>query len=132
MLNHFVKKPKNLFLLDSLGAMLTAFFLFVVLSNCNGYFGMPKTKLTYLSAIAICYCLYSATCFFFLKENWTTFITVIAVANILFCTLTMGFVIRYYNQLTTIGLAYFLAEIIIICILVFIEGTVVTKIKKIE
>jgi hypothetical protein len=130
ILNNILKKPKIIFLIDSVGALLTTFFLFVILRNYSEYFGMPKTILTYLSAIAASFCIYSTTCYLVLKEKWTEFITIISVANILYCALTLGFLILHHSQLTTLGLVYFLLEIIIICILVFIELTVVTKIKK--
>ena len=124
------QKPKTLFLVDSIGAMLTTFFLFVILRNFNEYFGMPKTTLTYLSTIAACLCIYSTTCFFFLKNNWTSFIRIISIANLLYCLLTMGLVIFNYAILTIIGTTYFLAEIIIICGLVYIELNVASAIKK--
>ena len=67
-ISQLAHKPQKLFLIDSLGAMLTAFFLFVVLKNFNEYFGMPQKILTYLSVIAAFFCIYSATCFFLLKK----------------------------------------------------------------
>ncbi len=124
------QKPKILFLVDSIGAMLTTFFLFVILRNFNEYFGMPKTTLTYLSAIAACLCIYSTTCFFFLKDNLTSFIRIISVANLLYCLLTMGLIISNYPILTIIGTAYFLAEITIVCGLVYIELNVASAINK--
>ncbi len=130
MINHLVRKPGTLFLIDSIGAMLTTLLLFFVLRNFNGYFGMPKTALTYLSAIAACFCVYSAICFLFLKENWMPFIKIISVANLLYCLLTAGLLINYYKQLTGLGLTYFWVEIIIICGLVFIERSVANKIEK--
>ena len=130
IINHLTGKPKRLFLIDSLGAMLTSFFLFVVLIDFDEYFGMPKTILTYLSAIAACFCIYSTACFFFLKEYWTPFIRGISIANLFYCILTMGLLIIYYPLLTIIGITYFLVEIAIICGLVYIELNVATAIKK--
>ena len=123
-------EPKKLFLIDSLGALTTAFLLFVVLRNFNEYFGMPERILTYLSAFAVCFCIYSTTCFFFIKENWTPFIKGIGIANLLYCILTIGLIISNEPQLTTIGIAYFLGEIFIICGLVYIELNVATEINK--
>lgn len=129
-INYLTGKPKALFLIDSLGAMLTAFFLFVILRNFNEYFGMPTIILTYLSAIAACFFIYSTVCFFFLKENWTPFIRAISIANLLYCVLTMGLMIVYYPILTIIGIIYFLLEITIVCGLVYIELHVATAIKR--
>jgi hypothetical protein len=125
-------KPKILFLADSLGAMLTAFCLFVVLRNFNEYVGMPVTILTWLSVIAACFCIYSITCFLFVKQRWATFIKGIAMANLVYCILTTGLLLIYYPLLTTIGIVYFLTEIAIICVLVYIELTVAAAIKRKE
>ena len=125
-------EPKKMFLIDSIGALTTAFLLFVVLRIFNEYFGMPERILTYLSVIAVFFCIYSTTCFFVIKTNWTTFIKGISIANLLYCVLTIGLVIFYNPQLTTIGTAYFIGEIAIIIGLVCIELNVATEIKKIR
>jgi hypothetical protein len=123
-------EPQKLFLLDSLGAFTTAFLLFVVSRNFNEYFGISERILTYLSVLAVCFCIYSTTCYFVIKANWTPFIKGISMANLLYCILTTSLVIFYFPQLTTIGIAYFLGEIAIICGLVYIEMNVATEIKK--
>ena len=130
IIHQLAEKPKMLFLVDSLGAMLTAFLLFVVLRNFNEYFGMPKTILTYLSMIAAIFCIYSTACFLFLKDDWAPFIKAITIANLLYCILTIGLVIINFPVLTIIGIAYFLVEIAILCGLVYIEFKAATVIKQ--
>ena len=129
-INDLAKKPSKLFLIDSLGALLTTIFLFVVLRNFYEYVGMPITVLTYLSVIAACFCIYSTSCYFFLKENWAPFIRVISIGNLLYGILTMVLIIIYYAQLKTIGMIYFEIEVIIIGGLVYIELNVATAIQK--
>ena len=68
--------------------------------------------------------------FFVIKAKWTTFIKGISIANLLYCILTIGLIIFYHPQLTTIGIAYFLGEIAIICGLVYIELNVANEINK--
>ena len=130
LINHLIEKPKTLFLIDSLGAILTVFILFVIMRQLNEYIGMPIIVLTYLSFIAIFFCIYSTACFLFLKERWTPFIRLIGIANLLYCALTIGLLIRYYSLLTIIGIIYFLIEIVIICGLSYVELNVATEIKK--
>ena len=130
LINYLAEKQKTLFLIDSLGAFLTSFFLFVIMRQFNEYFGMPKTVLTYLFEIAICFCIYSTICFLFLKRRWTLFIRIIGIANLLYCALTIGLLIKYYPLLTIIGTIYFLIEIVIICGLSYVELNVATEIKK--
>jgi peptidoglycan biosynthesis protein MviN/MurJ (putative lipid II flippase) len=121
IIRQFTLSPKTLFLVDSLGALVTAFFLFAILRTFNEYVGMPQTALTYLSLIAVIFSLYSIACFFLLEANWQPFLRTISIANLLYCCLTMGLVIYYYPSLTILGITYFLAEIIVVCGLVFVE-----------
>lgn len=130
VINHLEDKPKTVFIIDSLGALMTAFFLFVIIRSFNEYFGMPKTVLHYLSIIAVCFCLYSAVCFLFLKKRVAHFIRIIGILNLLYCLITTLLIIKYYPQLTMIGGLYFLFEILIISILAYIELKVAEGIKK--
>lgn len=125
-------QPRILFLVDSVGALLTTLSLFVVLSTFHELIGMPLSVLTYLSILSVCFCLYSAACFLFLKRNWVPFIRIIGIANLLYCVLTMTLVLVYYSQLTPLGVAYFLGEIMIVGVIVYIELHVATAIKKQE
>lgn len=117
----FARKPKTIFLVDGLGALVTASLLFLVLMKFQEYFGMPPGILSILSIIALTFAVYSIFCFLFLTMNWGIFLKAIMIANLLYCCMTMGLVIYYHSVLTTIGLTYFLAEISIIAGLVFVE-----------
>lgn len=128
--NQLVKKPKTLFLIDSIGAFLTALLLFVVLRNLTKYFGMPKNTLTILWSAAACLCFYSAVCFLFLKSKWKLYIKIISFANLFYCMLTSGFLFIHNDEITALCLIYFLLEIAIICLLVCIELTVAAKIPN--
>lgn len=121
LIRHFIEKPKSLFFIDSIGALITVFSLFVIVRQFKAYFGMPEKELTYLSIIAFCFCFYSFSCFLFLKRGFTPFIKLIGIANLIYCALTIGLVIKYYSLLTIIGVTYFLIEIVIICVLSYIE-----------
>jgi len=130
IINQLKEKPKTLFLIDGIGALLTAFLLFVVLSRFEVYVGMSKTILTYLSLIALFFSIYSTGCFLFLKQYWTPFIRGIAIANLLYCLLTIGLLIGNRPFITRIGVSYFLVEVAIILILIYIELKVATAINQ--
>jgi hypothetical protein len=121
MKKNFKLNPRILFLVDGLGALVTAFFLFVVLKIYEEYIGMPQVVLNYLSMIAVLLSFYSMSCFFLLKDQSQIFLRIIGVANLLYCCLTMGLLIYNYQVLTILGATYFLTEIIIICGLAFFE-----------
>ncbi len=121
IINSFSRKPRTLFLIDGLGVALTVFSLFFVLRNYYDYFGIPTNILTYLSVIGLVYCASSISCYFLLKDYWAPYLTIIASSNFLYCILTITFLHSYYNDLTQIGLIYFLCEILIIILLAYIE-----------
>lgn len=129
-INYLMNKPKILFLTDALGAMLTTLLLLVVLRNFNEYFGLPTTILIFLASISMSFCLYSTACFFFLKANWTPFIRIISYANLLYCLLTIGLLIRYNSVVTILGIIYFLVEVVIVYLLVYIELKVATIVRQ--
>jgi hypothetical protein len=91
---------------------------------------MPVSVLTQLSMIAACFCIYSALCFLFLKRNWAPFIQIIGIANLLYCVLTMGVVLIHFQRLTALGIAYFLGEIVIVSVLIYIELNVAGELRK--
>lgn len=124
---YFAENQKTLFLVDSIGAFLTAFNLFVIVRHVNEYFGMPQRELSVLSLIAICFSVYSAACFLFVKGELKPFIRIIGVANLIYCLLTIGLLIKYFPAMTIIGNIYFLIEIVIICGLSYVELHVATK-----
>lgn len=113
--------PKQLFLVDSLGALLSALMLGVVLVRFESTFGMPQKTLYLLSSIACIFFIYSSLCFLYTAENWRRYMKIIAITNLMYCCLTMGLVIYLYQKLTVTGVIYFILEIIVILILVTIE-----------
>jgi lysylphosphatidylglycerol synthetase-like protein (DUF2156 family) len=112
---------KSIFLFDGIGALITTFFMAVILKTFNKYVGMPKIILIYFFAISAVFSLYSFTCFFILKANLQPFLKTIIVANSLHCFLTALLVLCHYQNLTILGMAYFLAELVVIGGLAFIE-----------
>lgn len=125
--NLLTLKPKTLFLIDGIGALLTAFLLFVVLRAFREYVGMPDVILTSLSLIAVVFAIYSIGCCLFLKNTWKPFLTIISTANLLYCCLTTVLVVYYYPLLTILGVIYFSGEIAVICGLVFIELKILSR-----
>ena len=113
--------PKKLFLIDGIGAAITAILLYVVLPRFEEYIGMPQTVLNPLSIIACIYAFYSLTCHFVAGNNWRTLLKIIAIANLVYCALTATLVAIHYPQLTAFGIFYFIGEIVIISSLAAIE-----------
>jgi amino acid transporter len=130
MIDRILIRPTKIFLLDSLGALLTTIIIGVVLTNFQEYIGMPLDILFTLAGVALIFCVYSISCFVFLKKNWKPFLKAIAIANLLYCLATTVLIITFYPQLTILGLLYFIGEIIVIVVLVYFEFLVLNRTKN--
>ena len=109
--------PYQLFLLDAIGAAVTAFMLGIVLPYFQVYFGIPIEVLYLLSIIPVFYAIYSFLCFWQQPKNWKPFLKGIAFANLGYCLLTLGLMFIFSENFTLFGYLYFIGEIIIIVLL---------------
>ena len=119
---------KKLFLLDSLGALLSAVMLGLVLTKYEAFLGMPSKVLHILTIIPCIFSVYSLLFFLIKTKNWRLYLTIIAIANLLYCCLTTSYIIYEYQQLTIWGLMYFIAEIVVVVVLAMYELNI-AKIK---
>lgn len=113
--------PRRLFLMDGLGALLTAFLSGIILPRFEAFFGMPRTVLYGLALLACVYVLWSFCCYLFTPSSWRPFLKAIILANTFYCCLIIGLVCYFFRELTVFGVAYFLLEIGVIAIIVRIE-----------
>jgi hypothetical protein len=118
---------KQLFLIDAVGALLTACLLLLLAGEWNRYIGMPKLVLNYLSVAAMIFSFYSISCYVLGKLHWTFYLRIICFANLLYCLTTGVLVVYHYRQLTWLGIGYFIAEIVIISFLVFVENRAIAQ-----
>lgn len=121
LIKRLILKPRILFLADGLGAFATAFCLFVILRTYHEFFGMPPVVVSLLAAIAVLLCIFSLSCFWFIKTSYKPFLKIISLTNLLYCLLTISLIIYHFSSITFWGISYFSAEIIIICALVTVE-----------
>ena len=109
--------PYQLFKLDAIGAIVTAFMLGVVLVKFQSFFGVPIEVLRILSIIPCLYFLYSFFCFWQKSQDWRPYLKGIAFANLAYCLLTLALMIFNSESFTLFGYLYFIGEIIIIVVL---------------
>jgi hypothetical protein len=114
-------RPRNVFLLDGVGALLSTLFLVALLAPFENFFGMPRKVLYALSLPAFGFAVYSLSCYFVDVKRWQLFLKLIALANFLYCSVTLGLVIQEYHSLTMLGVAYFLGEIVIVFVVIGVE-----------
>lgn len=127
----FVKKPKTLFLVDALGAVLTTFSLYFILRPYHLYLGMPEQTLSYLTVLGLFYVAYSMSCYFLIQVQWARYLKILGIFNISYCLLTASLLFLYSMNITPLGYAYFLLEILIILLLAFLEFRIANILKRI-
>lgn len=113
--------PRTIFLIDGLGALVSAAMLGLVLPRLGGIFGMPLRMLNVLAVIPIIFAAYSLLCFAIKPLKWSFYLTIIAIANLLYCCLTVGCLIWFQHQLTVWDYLYFVGEIVVVVVLAVYE-----------
>lgn len=127
IISYFINKPKAIFLVDSIGAFLSAFCLLIISRFYSNYFGINPSTLQLLIILPIVFCIYSACCYLLVKRSYKPFILIIAIANFLYCLITMVLIFTHYSELTILGLSYFILELMIIGIIVYLEFDISSK-----
>lgn len=112
---------KTLFLIDGIGAVISAFSLGFVLVYFQAYIGMPKKILYVLSFFPCLFVIYDWRCYFRIKKNISSHLYTIALFNLLYSVLSISLLIYYYDDLTQLGLTYFILELIILFVLITLE-----------
>lgn len=113
--------PKRLFLIDGIGALVSMFFLGVVLVWLEDKIGMPIQVLYFLAVLPSFFAVYSFSCHYFLTNNWKPFLRGIAILNLLYCCLTISLLFYYNHHLTILGWTYFIVELIVLFVLITVE-----------
>jgi hypothetical protein len=115
---------KNIFLLDGAGALVSVFLLGVALPAIQPWLGMPFHILYSLATWALGCAIYSLSCHRLANHRNSRWLQGIMVANALYCLLTASLIVVYFTELTTWGIAYFVAEMPVILGLVLLERKV--------
>lgn len=125
-----IKKPRIVFLIDASGATLSAGLFSVINFLRPDLLSWPHHTIKALVILACCLAVYSWFCFLFLRKTYWVYLFIIACANLFYCSLTTGIVITHFNQVHTFGVVYFLVEISIVFMLVYLELTVAWLLRK--
>lgn len=120
---------KSIFLLDGVGALVSALFLSLVLAPLQRWVGMPIRVLYALALWAGLYAVYSLACHRFADHGDPRWLRWVMRGNLLYCCATLLCVVRYSSELSAWGYAYFLSEMVVIAGLVGIERGVVAKLS---
>lgn len=113
--------PKKLFLIDGLGALLSAVLLGIVLVRLESVFGIPQPTLYFLASLPCLFAIFDFYCYLKLKENFGKFLRMIAFAHLQYCCLSIGLMIFHREQVTILGWIYILGESLIVGALAIFE-----------
>jgi hypothetical protein len=113
----------NIFLVDSIGALVSALFLGAVLPRIA--IGVSTETLYTLCIFAVIMGMYSGLCFCFRRSS-TKLLIVSVVMNLLYCLYSAFVLIGNLETITNLGIIYFVGEKIIVLALVYVEWGIIT------
>lgn len=123
----FYENPKKLFLIDGLGAISSAFLLGIVLVRLETDFGIPASTLYLLAAFPVLFAIYDFFSFQQRKIIPGRLLFGIAIMNLLYCMLSIGFAFYHRQTITLWGWTYIFGEIAIVILLAMVELKVARK-----
>lgn len=121
IIERFKTNPKKLLIIDGVGAIISAFLLGVVLVIFENIFGIPKQTLYILASLPVLFAIYDLYAFKQENNKIYMFIKNIALLNILYCFISIGFAFYHIETIKFFGWIYIIVEIFIVAILASIE-----------
>ena len=115
------ENPEYIFVIDGIGALLSAFLLGVVLVRFEAVFGIPASALYFLASFPMLFALFDLISYLGRSNKSWKNLRAIAILNILYCLVSLLVGIYHHERLTVLGWAYLLIEILIVLFLAKIE-----------
>jgi hypothetical protein len=113
--------PRKLFLIDSIGAVVTALLTGVLLAQFESFFGVPAQTLYLLSIAPVLYAVYSLVCYLRFPASWRMLMRIIASANLLYVIVVNVWMLFFQPGITGWGIMYFVGEFFIVAGIAAIE-----------
>jgi hypothetical protein len=117
----FPREPRLLFLIDGLGALLSAFLLGFVLVQWESFFGIPRQALYGLALIPCFFAAYDLICYQFGGSNSARYLKGIALLNAGYCCLSAIVAAYHHTSITIWGRLYLAGEIAVVLTLAYWE-----------
>jgi hypothetical protein len=117
---------KKIFLIDSLGALISAIILLVI-SQFERQFGISRNLSLILVPLPIIFSVFSFVSYKLDNEKWKSLLKIIAIANLSYCCLTLYLTLINFASLKNLGITYFVVEIFIIFLLAMLELKIANK-----
>jgi hypothetical protein len=113
--------PRRIFLLDALGALLTACILGLILPQFKDEFLLNIEVFYLLAAYVVILFFYSFSIVLIQPVNWVLLMRIIAMANAAYCFFTFGIIFFVSPTISTLGIAYFVGEAGVILRIAYLE-----------
>lgn len=117
---------KNIFLLDGIGAILSACFTGLILTRYSLFLGINVSLLQSLALLPTAYALYSLSCYFLVSKIRPWMLLTVISANLFYCLISAALIL-FRERITSLGKTLLTAEIIIILLVVFVEIKVLKR-----
>jgi len=124
--------PKSLFLIDAMGALVSAFLLGVVLVHYQPLFGIPIHVLHVLAVFPCLFAIYDMGCLIASPKRIGRYLKGIALMNMGYVVLSLGFAFIHWDSLTPFGWMYILGEVLIVSSIAVVEFKVGTTSSIVE
>lgn len=111
---------QQVFLIDGIGAMLSAVLLWVIYS-CKSIFTIPESMFLLLIFFPVLFACYSLGCAWVRPVKWKLFLSIVMTGNLLYIFYSLCLAILYFEELNIPGLIYFLSETFVILAVVYFE-----------
>lgn len=111
---------RNIFLIDGIGALVSAMFTGLVLPFFSQWIGLSSWALYSLAVFPLIYGIYSLSCFWLVRTIWPMMLKAIIIANLFYCLIS-GVVVFIFPEITIWGRLLLGGEILIILGVVVIE-----------
>ena len=115
------KNPQQLFLVDAVGALISAVLLGLVLTRFYDFFGIPIHALHILAIIPCFFILYDVVSYFQSRELSATLLKGIAFFNVTYCVFSLIMAFLHRETITIFGWMYIMGEVFVVLVLVGVE-----------
>lgn len=121
LVERLARTPHALFLVDGVGALVTAVLVGVVLPTLGEHIGTPRPVLRVLALTAAVFAAYSLACAATRPTRWPGYLRGIALANAGYCLVTAALLVRFSATLHALDWLYFVGEIVVVSALATLE-----------
>jgi hypothetical protein len=114
---------KNIFLIDGLGATLSAASTGLLLPLLYQWTGVPLHVSFPLAFLGLLFAAYSVSCFWFAKQPGPTLLIAIMGANLFYCVVSIA-IIFSFDGIKDWGRAFLFAEVLAVASVIGLEACV--------